>query len=100
MISIRGEDLVSHASMIPTYFQRPYYYFINTYDFFLFKDVIRKIQDILDRKSPAVFDVPESSSADDSIDEEEYYIPTCENINCSIAKDEFKLIEQYKAKKY
>ena len=59
---------------------------------FLFKDVIRKLQDILDRNSPAIFDVPESSSADD--------INTCENINYSIAKDKFEILEQYKANKY
>ena len=70
---------------MPTYFQRPYYYFIITHDFFLFKDVIRKLQDILDRKPPAILDVPENSSADDSSEEDEYDIPTCENINYSIA---------------
>ena len=49
--------------------------------------MIRKLQDILDRNSPAIFDVPESSSADDSSDKEEYDIPNCDNINYSIAKD-------------
>ena len=44
--------------------------------------------------------MPESSSADDSSDEEEEDIPTHENINYSIANDEFELLEQYKAKKY
>ena len=44
--------------------------------------------------------MPESSSSDDSSDEEEDDIPTRENINYSIAKDGFKLLEQYKAKKY
>ena len=33
--------------------------------FFLFNDVIHKLQDILDRNSPDIFDVPERSSADD-----------------------------------
>ena len=47
---------------------------------FLFKDVIRKLQDNLDRNPPAIFDVPERSSADDSSNEEEDDIPTCENI--------------------
>ena len=67
---------------------------------FLFKDVIRKLQDILDRNSPAFFDVPESSSADDISNKEEYDIHNRDNINYSIAKDEFELLEQYKAKKY
>ena len=44
--------------------------------------------------------MPQSSSADDSSDEEVGGIPTCQNINYSISKDEFKLLEQYKAKKY
>ena len=44
--------------------------------------------------------MPESSSADYISDEEEDYIPTRDNINYSIAKDEFELLEQYKAKKY
>ena len=61
---------------------------------FLFKDVIRKLQDILNRNSPALFDVPESSSVYDSSNEEEDDIPTRDNINYSIAKDEFKLLEQ------
>ena len=83
-----------------TYFQRPYYHFILTHDFFLFKYVIRKLQDILDSNSPAIFDVPESSSVDDSSNEEEDDIPTRDNINYSIAKDESEMLEQYKAKKY
>ena len=62
--------------------------------------MIRKLQDILDRNSPAIFDVPESSSADDSSDEKEDDIPTHDNINYSIAKDGFELLEQYKANKY
>ena len=66
----------------------------------MFKDVICKLQDILDRNSPAIFDVPESSSADDSSNEEEDDIPTRDNINYIIAKDELELLEQYKAKKY
>ena len=69
---------------MPMYVQRPYYYFILTHDFFLFKDVIRKLQDILDRKPPAILDVPENSSVDDTSEEDEYDIPTCENINYSI----------------
>ena len=81
---------------MPTYFQRPYYSFILTHDFFLIKDVIRKLQDILDRNSPAIFDVPESNSAEDSRNEEEDDIPTRDNINYSIAKDELELLEQYK----
>ena len=72
---------------MPTYFQRPYYSFILTHNIFLFKDVIGKLQYILDRNSPSIFDVPESSSADDSSDKEEYDIPNCDNINYSIAKD-------------
>ena len=83
---------MSRASMMPTYFQRPYYSFILTHDFFLFKNVICKLQDFLDRNSPSIFDVTESSSADDSSNEEEDDIPTCENINYSIAKDEFNLL--------
>ena len=86
--------------MMPTYFQRTYQNFILTRDFFLFKDVIRKLQDILDRNSPAIFDVPESRSADDSSDQEEDDTPTPDNINYSIAKDEFELLEKYKTKKY
>ena len=77
---------------MPTYFQRPYYSLILTHDFFLFKDVIHKLQDILDRNSPDIFDVPERSSADDISSKEEDDIPTCENINYSIAKDEFNLL--------
>ena len=78
---------MSHASTMPKYFQRPYYSFILTNYYFLFKDVIRKLQTT--RNSPAIFDVPESSSADDSIDEEEDDDPTRDNINYSIAIDEF-----------
>ena len=44
--------------------------------------------------------MPESSSSDDSSNDEEDDIPTLYNINYSIAKDEFDLLEQYKAKKY
>ena len=91
---------MSHESTMPTYFQRPYYYFILTHYFFLFKDVICKIQEILDRNSPDIFDVPKSSSEDDSSDDEEDEIPTHDNINYRIANDEFELLEQYKAKKY
>ena len=72
---------------MPMYVQRPYYYFILTHDFFLFKDVIRKLQDILDRNSPSIFYVPKSISADDSSDKEEDDIPTRDNTNYSIAKD-------------
>ena len=91
---------MSRASTMPKYFQRPYYSFILTHDFFLFKDMIRKLQEIPDRKSLAIFYVPESSSADDSSEEEDDDIPTRDNINYSIAKDEFELLEQYKANKY
>ena len=91
---------MSYASTMPTYFQRYYYSLILTHDFFMFKDVIIKLQDILDRKSPAIFDVPEISSADDISDEEEDDIPTRDNINYRIANDEFNLLDQYKAKKY
>ena len=85
---------MSHASTIPTYVQRPYHSFILTHDFFLFKDVIRKLQHILDRNSPAIFYVPESSSADDSSEEEDDDIPTRDNINYSIAKDKFELLDR------
>ena len=91
---------MSHASTMPTYFQRPYYSFILTHDFFLFKYMIRKLQEILDRKSLAIFDVPESISADDRSDKDEDDILTCDNSNYSIAKDELELLDQYKANKY
>ena len=91
---------MSHASTMTTYFQRPYYHFILTHDFFLFKYVICKLQDILDRNSPAIFDVPESRSVDDSSNEEGDDIPTRDNISYIISKDEFELLDQYKAKKY
>ena len=91
---------MSHTYTMPTYVQRPYYYFILTHDFFLFKYVICKLQDILDRNSPAIFDVPESSSVDDSSNEEGDDIPTRDNINYIISKDELELLEQYKTKKY
>ena len=44
--------------------------------------------------------MPESSIGDDSSNKEEDDIPTRENINYSIAKDEFELLEKYKTKKY
>ena len=62
--------------------------------------MISKLQDILDRNLPDIFDVTERISADDRSDKEEDDIPTCDNINSIIAKDEFELLEHYKAKKY
>ena len=62
--------------------------------------MICKLQDILDRNSPAIFDEPESRSLYYSSNEEEDDIPTRDNINYSISKDEFELFDQYKANKY
>jgi len=67
----------------------------------LFADVIRRVQDILDRQSPpANDDEVEVVEEEEDDSEEEGDLPICNNTNYSITKAELDSFEEYKRNKY